>query len=210
MSVVLLLNQDLTRHREFSKKRLPGATNVTKCFSGSRRLVWLLPYITPAPKWHRVKNIFVSRGRAIWDVAILYLGEWRGCFDIFTFSGQLGKTHNRWCTLHLGLARLGGWGVGLNACPDGSGHLFTVTMIILRIFSNWSKSAQPGPAPECLVEFGGVQLLFGEWPNAECTNDYGSSLTTAFNRICSCESQRIIDHHPFEFESWSLEFKFKV
>ena len=27
------------------------------------------------------------------------------------------------------------WGGGLNACPDGLGHLYTATMVILRIFS---------------------------------------------------------------------------
>ena len=40
---------------------------------------------------------------------------------------------------HLGIARLGG---GLNACPDGLGHLFTATAVILQIFSNWSQSAR--------------------------------------------------------------------
>ena len=64
---------------------------------------------------------------------------------------------------------------GLNVCPNGLGHLFTATMVILRIFSNWSQSAQPGPAPECLVECG-VQSLFRQCQNAEYMNDYGSSL----------------------------------
>ena len=33
---------------------------------------------------------------------------------------------------------------GLNACPspDGLGHLFTATTVVLQIFSNWSQSAQ--------------------------------------------------------------------
>ena len=44
----------------------------------------------------------------------------------------------------------------------------------------------PSPVPECPVECegvegggeGGVQLLFGQFPNAERITDYGSSLKT--------------------------------
>ena len=67
---------------------------------------------------------------------------------------------------------------GLNACPDGLGHLFTATTVILQIFSNWSQGAQPGPAPECPVECGWVgQILFGQCPNVGGVNAKGSSLS---------------------------------
>ena len=69
------------------------------------------------------------------------------------------------------------WG-GLNACPDDLGHLFTATTVILQIFSNWSQSAQSGPAQECPVECGWVgQILFGQCPNVGGVNAKGSSLT---------------------------------
>ena len=35
---------------------------------------------------------------------------------------------------------------GLNACPDGLGYLFTTKTVILQIFSNWSRNAQPRSA----------------------------------------------------------------
>ena len=50
---------------------------------------------------------------------------------------------------------------GLNACPDGLGHLFTATTVILQFFSNWSQSAQPSPAPECPVEWEGSNRYLG-------------------------------------------------
>ena len=56
------------------------------------------------------------------------------------------------------------WG-GLNACPDGLGHLFTAKTVILQIFSNWSQSAQPSPAPECPVEGGGSNPI---WAMPKC------------------------------------------
>jgi hypothetical protein len=60
------------------------------------------------------------------------------------------------------------WG-GLNACPDGLGHLFTATKVR---FSNCLKLV-----PEYPVEFGGVgQILFGQCPNVGLNNGYGSSL----------------------------------
>ena len=38
------------------------------------------------------------------------------------------------------------WEGGLNACPDGLGHLFIATAVILRIFSNRSRCpARPSP-----------------------------------------------------------------
>ena len=54
------------------------------------------------------------------------------------------------------------WG-GLNACPDGLGHLFTATMVILLIFSNWSQSARLSAGGEGCNRYLGNDQMQSTW-----------------------------------------------